>query len=157
MRIGTPRAVGDLLVEAVPRLGERLLEREVRRAWPALVGPDTARRTQPQTVTGGCLTVRVDNSPWLHELTLRADELTRRVGARFSEIRTLRFVLGSLEPAEDVPGPRRRAGAPGALDAAARAEIDQAAAAIHDEALAAAARRLMTKAWRFERERGVPR
>jgi len=157
MRVGKPRAVGELLVEAVPRLGERLLEREVRRSWPALVGPDVARRTQPQSVARGALSVRVDNSPWLQELTLRADELTRRVSERFPEVRALRFVLGALEPAEGVSGPRPRAAAPGRLDDAARAAIDQAAAAIHDEALAAAARRLMTKAWRFERERGVSR
>lgn len=152
-----PRVVGDLLVAAVPDLRDRLLEREIRRAWPALMGPDAARRTQPQGVAHGCLSVRVDNSPWLHELTLRTDELTRRVRERFPEVRALRFVLGALEPAEAPTVARGSTVSSVPLDDAARSAIDQAAAAIHDQTLAAAARRLMTTAWRFPRERGALR
>jgi len=152
-----PRAVGDLLVAAVPNLRDRLLEREIRRAWPALMGPDGARRTQPHALAQGCLSVRVDNSPWLHELTLRTDELARRIRERFPEVHALRFVLGALEPPEAPPAARGSTMPSVPLDAAARAAIDQAAAAIPDQTLAAAARRLMTKAWRFPRERGTAR
>ena len=35
-----PRAVGDLLVSAVPALRDRLDEARLRGAWNALVGPD---------------------------------------------------------------------------------------------------------------------
>src|SRR5216684_1149067 len=106
MRVGAPRAVADLLVTAVPELRERLAEHHVRRVWSTLVGADVARRAKPRALVDGCLTVIVDNSPWLHELTLRADEL--------------------ISP-------------------------------ISDPALAAAARRLLTKAWRFPGERGAER
>src|SRR5216110_301820 len=94
MRVGAPRAVADLLVTAVPELRERLAEHHVRRVWSTLVGADVARRAKPQGLVEGCLTVIVDNSPWLHELTLRADELTARLRARFPAVRALRFTLG---------------------------------------------------------------
>src|SRR5207245_9787105 len=60
--------------------------------------------------------------------------------------RSLRFVSGRVE-AEPTSG---RAGVrlPPPLDAQAQREIDAAAAVIPDPEAAAAARRLMTKAWR---------
>lgn len=155
MRSRAPRAVADLLVAAVPELRDGLLELEVRRAWAAVVGAEVARRSRPQSLADGCLTVVVDNSPWLQEMTLRSGELGERLRGRFPQIRALRFVLGALAAAEPAPRERARAAVP--LDAAARSAIDAAASAIHDETLAAAARRLLTKAWRFPPDRGTAR
>jgi hypothetical protein len=155
MRVGAPRAVADLLVTAVPDLRDRLLELEVRRAWSAVAGAEVARRSRPQSLAAGCLTVVVDNSPWLHELTLRAGQLAERLRGRYPQIHSLRFTLGALEAPESAPRERGQTAVP--LDAEARRAIDEAASAIHDETLAAAARRLLTKAWRFPRERGVGR
>src|SRR5678815_5032657 len=86
-----PRTVADLLLTAVPDLNDRLLEHRIRRAWSHIVGVDAARRTQARSFAEGCLTVAVDNSPWLHELTLRSEELTRRLQQRFDGVRSLRF------------------------------------------------------------------
>jgi hypothetical protein len=156
MRVGSPRAVADLLVTAVPELRDRLAEHHVRRAWSALVGADVARRAQPQALVDGCLAVVVDNSPWLHELTLRAEELTARLHERVPAVRALRFTLGGLEPVEPPASPpRRRSTAP--LAAADLQAIDAASSAIPDPALAAAARRLLTKAWRTSAEGGAAR
>src|SRR5882672_7894724 len=140
----SPRAVADLILSAVPDLRDRLLEHRIRRAWTEVVGADAARRAQPRSFTEGCLTVAVDNSPWLHELTLRGEELTRRLSERFGAVRSLRFVAGQIEPAPTVRAGVER---PAPLEAGARREIDQAASAIPDPSLAAAARRLLTKAW----------
>src|SRR6185369_13159095 len=139
-----PRAVADLLLTAVPDLRDRLLEHRIRRAWPRVVGADAARRAQARSFADGCLTVAVDNSPWLHELTLRSEELTRRLHDRFDVVRSLRFVAGTVEPDASA---RRNAQPARALDTRALREIDEAAAAIPDAGVAAAARRLMTKAW----------
>ncbi|HXH81893.1 MAG TPA: DUF721 domain-containing protein, partial [Candidatus Tectomicrobia bacterium] len=89
MRSGAPRAIRELLVAAVPQLDERLREQAVRDAWPRLVGAGVARRAHPRSLAAGCLSVVVDNSPWLHELTLRAPELTARVRAAFPEVTAL--------------------------------------------------------------------
>ncbi|HEY7521316.1 MAG TPA: DUF721 domain-containing protein [Methylomirabilota bacterium] len=148
MKQGTPRAVADVLLSAVPQLSERLPEYHIRRAWAALVGPDMARRTRPQSLANGCLHVVVDNSPWLHELTLRAAELTARLSAESPAVRSLRFTLGALET-EPRLRPERRERRVAALTDDDRRDINEAASAISDPALADVARRLLTTARRF--------
>src|SRR3989442_10264118 len=88
MRSGTPRNIADVLASAVPQIADRLPEYRIRKAWSVLVGPDVARRTRPQSLANGCLHVVVDNSPWLHELTLRAAELTARSEEHTSELQS---------------------------------------------------------------------
>jgi len=148
MKHGTPRAIADVLVSAIPQLSDRLPEYHIRRAWAQLVGADMARRTRPQSLTNGCLHVVVDNSPWLHELTLRAAELTARLSADSPAVRSLRFTLGTLET-EPRSRPERRERRATALTDDDRRDIDEAASAISDPALADVARRLLTTARRF--------
>ena len=114
-----------------------------------------ARRSRPDGVTGGTLRVVVDNSPWLHELTLREAELTAKVRERFPEIRALRFALGTLESEPAA----LRASAPRAvpLTPSDHADIEAAAGAIRDESVADAARRLITTARRFPRAKTADR
>src|SRR4030095_290783 len=122
----SPRVVADLILSAVPDLRDRLLEHRIRRAWSGVVGADAARRAQPKSFAEGCLTVAVDNSPWLHELTLRSEELTRRLNARFDAVLSLRFVPGSIDAA---PEARASVERPAPLDARTRRDIDDAASA----------------------------
>ncbi len=131
-------------MSAMPQLQDRLLVQKLRAEWPALVGHEVARRTQPQALANGCLQVTVDNSPWLHEMTLRAPDVAARVGAQFPAVRSIRFSLG-LPPAEEPPPAARPA--PVTLVDDDRRAIDAAAAAISDRDLAASARRLLTRAW----------
>ena len=156
MKSGPPRAVGELLVSALPQLEDRLLVQRMQRSWSAVVGADIARRARPQALVGGCLTIVVDNSPWLHELTLRAADLTERLRAAFPAVQTLRFGLGAAAATEEAPPaptvPRR----PSLSDDDTRA-IHAAAAAISDPALAASARRLLARAWAPLPARGVER
>lgn len=148
MKSGTPRIVADVLISAVPQLSDRLPEYHIRKTWAALVGPDMARRTRPQSLANGCLHVVVDNSPWLHEVTLRAAELTERLHAQTPAVRSLRFTLGTLET-EPRSRPERRERRTAALTDDDRRDIDEAASAISDPALADTARRLLTTARRF--------
>ena len=146
-----PRAVGELLLGALPQISDRLLNLRIRQGWGAIVGRDIARRSQPESFAGGTLRVVVDNSPWLHELTLREAELATKIRARFPEVQTVRVTLGALET-EATPERELTARAV-PLTAADRADIDAAAAAIPDQNLAEAARRLLTTARRFPRSR----
>jgi hypothetical protein len=129
----------------VPELADRLAEMRLRRSWEAVVGPEVARRTRPGSLAEGCLTVVVDNSPWLHELNLRQPELLARIRARCAGVRVLRLTVGSLglDP-EDTPRPEPRP-LP-ALGEQDRREIEEATATISDAALAAAAQRLLARA-----------
>jgi len=150
--------VAELLVSAVPELRERLVVERIRRGWSALVGADVARHARPQGVTNGCLHVVVDNSPWLHELTLRVEELSARVAARFDAVRSLRFTLGRLEgAAETAPPPTARPTR--ALGPDDVREIDESVVPIRDPEVRAAARRLLVAARRSvthgEMTRGV--
>lgn len=152
MKTPAPRAVGELLLGALPQIADRLTTLRIRQSWGAVVGRDTARRARPDSLTGGTLRVVVDNSPWLHELTLRAPELTETLRARFPEVHALRFTLGSLETD---PAEARASASPRAVPLTAddHADIDAATAAIADQGLAEAARRLLVTARRFPRPR----
>lgn len=151
----TARAVGALLLEAMPQLADRLTELRLKQSWRDVVGPEIARRSQPRSLVDGCVSIVVDNSPWLHELTLRQTDVTARVRAAFPAVRSVRVTLGTL--ATD-PAP--------VTEAAARAvtltsrdlrEIDEATSTIGDPTLAAAARQLMTRARQFPGARGAAR
>ena len=146
MNRSAPRAVRDLLLTAVPQLEDRLLVERLRRTWSGLVGAEVAARARPHALTNGCLHVVVDNSPWLHELTLRASELTTRLHADVPAIRSLRFSLGAA-PVEDAPPPARPVPRGPRLTEDDTRAIDAAAAAISDAALAHSARRLLARAW----------
>jgi hypothetical protein len=156
MKSAAPRVVGELLVSALPQLEERLIVQRLRRAWSALVGAEAARRAQPQSLVNGCLSIAVDNSPWLAELTLRAPDLTARIQADFPAVRSLRFALGAT-PAEEPPPAARPAPRPPRLTDDDRRAIDAAAAAISDPAVAAGARRLLARAWPPAPTRGTER
>jgi predicted nucleic acid-binding Zn ribbon protein len=147
MKRDAPRAVGDLLATAVPQLSARLTETRIGRAWSSLVGADVARRARPQALQAGVLVVAVDNSPWLHELTLRAPELLAAIRARFADVTALRLVAGPAPATAPAPAAVPLAGGRPLTDDDRR-DIDAAVAAIADPTLATAARRLMTRARR---------
>ena len=96
-RTSTPTAVGALLTAALPALAEPLLALAVRRDWSRVVAAPIARRAQPGDLRGGTLTVIVDNSPWLQELTLREGELLARLQARYGagSIKALHLTLAT--------------------------------------------------------------
>src|SRR5258706_9103101 len=147
-----PRRVADLVASALPQITDRLHEVRLRTRWKAVVGPDTARRTQPGRLENGCLTITVDNSPWLHELTLRQAELAARLAEHVSEVRSLRFVIGAVAQAPAVA--RAPLAQPARLTPEEVREIDDTVSVIRDEDVAPAARRLLTTARRFSRSRG---
>jgi hypothetical protein len=106
-----PLRVRDLLVAAVPGLRDRMLEETIRGGWADIAGPEIARRSRPGELRAGVLTVLVDNSPWLQELTLRSTEILAGLRARHgSAVTSVRCALGTLPPAtagHARPAPRR--------------------------------------------------
>lgn len=63
--------VGELIPGLLRQAGleERLWEHELLNEWPALVGPQVARRARPGRVQRKTLVVFVSNSAWLNELS----------------------------------------------------------------------------------------
>jgi hypothetical protein len=150
-----PRPVGDLLEAAVPALGGRLLEVNIHRAWPSIVGPDIARRARPGTLIGDCLQVTVDNSPWCQEITLRAPMLLAALAERVGRdaVRSLRVTVGVLAP-EANPAPAEPAPPERQVEPEELAAIGATLAPITDRALAESLQRLLVKTGRFAPKRG---
>jgi hypothetical protein len=141
-----PRSIAELLPEAMPLLAERLAEVELRRNWEATVGADVARRARPGALAEGCLTVVVDNSPWLHELSLRRDDLVTEISRRCPSVKTVSLTVGPLPGEADAPAATVSRPSP-PLSRQDRHEIEETTAIISDPALAQVARRLLARAW----------
>ena len=144
-RRARPVPVAQILASAVPGLEERMLEERIRSGWAATVGGDLAGRSRPGEVRQGVLNVTVDNSPWLHEMTLRSGELLNAVRARHgAAVTSLRFTLGSVATARPAAKPSRPTPA-ARLSAEEERSVETIAAAVADPALAVSLRRLLTK------------
>lgn len=144
MRGGTPVRVSDLLGRR-PDLGERVTEARLRRNWSRLVGAEVGRQSHPLSLRRGVLTIGVASSPWLHQLTLVADELRERLntGVGSAVVVGLRFQLHAVEPPEpSARAPER----PRSLSREDSLAIDQSLAPIRDAALRAVLRRVVVKA-----------
>jgi predicted nucleic acid-binding Zn ribbon protein len=142
--------VADILPQAVPQLAGRLVEHTIRRQWPSLVGPEVARRTRPGALAGDCLQVVVDNSPWCHEITLRAPAILAALQSHLGPgaVGALRVTVGPLAPERPPVAPERRQrwsrpSAEGML------LIERVCAPITDHDLKESIRRLLVKTGQF--------
>jgi predicted nucleic acid-binding Zn ribbon protein len=93
-----PMAVGEVLERYLARSGlaPRLKQAQIIPEWAALVGPQIAAVTQPESVApDGTLFVRVATSPWMNELQLMAPDIMARINAGRGpgRIRTIRWLL----------------------------------------------------------------
>src|SRR5258705_13193211 len=103
-RSRSPVRVGDVLLAALPALQERLPAERIRLGWRAAVGADLSRRSRPGELKAGTLTIMVDNSPWLQELSMRSAEVLSAVRARFGpSVTALRLSLAGPAPAPERP------------------------------------------------------
>jgi hypothetical protein len=155
-KLSRPIRVGDMLTTAVPGLRDRMLQETIRGGWTDTVGHELARRSRPGELRMGVLDVVVDNSPWLHELTLRSNALLGALAARYGgAVTSLRFTLGA-PPSPAAPAARRRRSPPVRLTAEEERSVETIAAGVADSALAASLRRLVAKDLLARRGRGAP-
>ena len=80
----------------------RIDQASVVEDWAALVGPQIAAVTAPQSVTAdGVLRVHVASAPWATELGLMTPRILARLNTgRTGRIREIRWVPGPIEPRE---------------------------------------------------------
>ena len=154
----TPTPVGALLTAALPPLADGLLAITIRREWPSLVGPQISHRAQPRDLRAGTLTVVVDNSPWLQELTLRERELLSCLQGRYGaeSIRALHFTLGTPARGPELRDHRTSHG-DDTLTPEEEAWVARATSSVGDPALAETVRRLLVKDTLFRRRGGARR
>lgn len=88
------QVVSGLLSES--GLADRVAQAAVIPDWPALVGPQIARVTEPLSVTAqGTLFVAVTTNAWMTELSLMEPDLLRRLNQRTGrlQIRKIRWQI----------------------------------------------------------------
>lgn len=93
-------------------LSREFLQYSVWLRWSELVGEHLARRTQPHTLDGDTLVVRVASSAWLNELNFMKHDLLRSINAGLGKqvVRQLRLRVGPIRPAvAQTPAPPRAA------------------------------------------------
>jgi predicted nucleic acid-binding Zn ribbon protein len=69
-------------------IADRIAQAAVIPDWPALVGPQIARVTEPMSVTPqGTLFVSVTTNAWMTELSLMEPELLRRLNQKTGKLK----------------------------------------------------------------------
>ncbi len=89
------RDLPRLLREILPRKGSAI--ESLRRAWPGVVGAQTAARARPVALREGTLTVRVVSAALKHDLsTFRGEEILGALAAAVPEahLRAVRYQVG---------------------------------------------------------------
>lgn len=83
-RHGRPVRIGEVLagVLAGSGLQERLRERRLLEAWPAVVGPRVARHSRAVDLEDGVLLLQADHPVWRQELVL----LFPQIKAKYDEL-----------------------------------------------------------------------
>lgn len=117
-------------------------------AWPRVVGAAVAAHSAPvRRSRAGVLTVACSSAAWAQELSLRREELTRRLAAECpgAEVAGLRFAVADHvpQPATPSPSPPPRPVVPGP---AARAAGARAAEGVGDARLRELVERAATAA-----------
>jgi predicted nucleic acid-binding Zn ribbon protein len=97
-----PEAIGKIVADWLDERGlaERVDQAAVIPEWPALVGPQIASVTSPQSITAnGTLFVHVTTNAWMNELSMLEPELLRSLNAKANRtpIRRIRWLLARAE------------------------------------------------------------
>lgn len=123
--------------------GAKLKEYRVFGLWQQAVGPGIARHTRPAAIRGRRLTVVVDSSAWMQQLSLLKPEIIARINERLGPdgIEGITLKLGELEPNAGPPEEYQRPA--GQLDAADRKKIDEYLADIKEPEAREAFRKVM--------------
>ncbi|MBI2619115.1 MAG: DUF721 domain-containing protein [Ignavibacteriales bacterium] len=86
----------NALAELVQNLGigKKLREYDAVTRWEEVVGEQIAKVTKATRIDKGVLVIKVKNSPWRNELTLRKGEIIRKINGSLGSniVNDIRFV-----------------------------------------------------------------
>jgi len=125
--------------------GAKLKEYRVFSFWDRAVGPGIARHAQPASIRGKRLTVVVDSSAWMQQLSLMKPEVLSRVNDRLGPngIESITLKLGELERTDARPEEFQPPA--GKLEAGELTRIEECIAGIKDQQTRDALRKVMEK------------
>jgi predicted nucleic acid-binding Zn ribbon protein len=77
----------------------RLSAEEISGVWEDAAGSRAARHTKPVTIKKSVLTVNVDGSGWLYELTIKKKDLLKKMDGKLrgKSLTGLRFRIGEIK------------------------------------------------------------
>jgi predicted nucleic acid-binding Zn ribbon protein len=100
----TPTPLAAALTSYFKQAGltKRVQQAGIIEEWAALVGPQIASVTAPESVTpDGVLRVWVATAPWANELSLMSPKILARLNAgRSGRVKEIRWVPGLLDRAQ---------------------------------------------------------
>ncbi|MEZ5405013.1 MAG: DUF721 domain-containing protein [Verrucomicrobiia bacterium] len=72
---------------------ERVEQDKIRKIWPRIIGEFNSQNSFPESLKRKVLTVRVSNSPYLHQLTMIKAELLKKIQKECGSetVREIRF------------------------------------------------------------------
>ena len=92
--------IGDIVKTVFARIeGAKTLSREdVQERWTALVGATASKHTRPASLRRGVLTVFVDSSGWMQEMSLRKRKILKQLKSAFGKdkISGIHFKAGEI-------------------------------------------------------------
>ena len=92
--------IGDIVKTVFARLeGEKTFTREdIDDRWKTLVGATAAKHTRPAVLRKGVLTVFVDSSGWIQQMTLQKRKILKQLKRSFGKDRILgiHFRIGEI-------------------------------------------------------------
>jgi len=126
-------------------LAGRMKEYRVFSVWERAVGTVIARHAQPAAIRGKRLTVIVDSSAWMQQLSILRPELTDKLNRVLGEavVEQIALRIGEVVPPGPVERPAARPAA--ALTPEERESIEQAVNSITDPDVRESLRHLMEK------------
>ncbi|MDQ2872955.1 MAG: DUF721 domain-containing protein [Candidatus Eremiobacteraeota bacterium] len=79
----------------------------IRRAWPAIVGPDVAQQSRADELTGGVLLVVTRSSAWSQQLSFLGERIVESIARRTgANVARLRFRVGRVTRSRANPAAR---------------------------------------------------
>ena len=101
MKTRKPVALEDLLKGAIKNLRaqNKLTQEEVAAIWQDAVGVRAASHTRPVSIKKTNLTINVDDSGWLYELTIKKKEILEKLEGKFKgkDLKNIRFRIGEIK------------------------------------------------------------
>ncbi len=100
MKKSTVTPIGDIVKTVFAQLEKEksFSKEDIEQRWKTLVGAQAAKHTRPAALRKGALTVFVDSSGWLQQLTLQKRKILKQLKSQFGKdkISALHFRIGEV-------------------------------------------------------------
>ncbi len=96
-----PEAIGDIVGQIMSGREENVPEK-IMRLWPEIFDGPAEKHTAPVRLENGVLTVNVNNSAWLYQLTLEKRNIRNRINELCPEAELKQIVFKSGSGSEKI-------------------------------------------------------